>query len=117
MVGKLYLMIQSQVKIKMESSNEEACISDLSDEEIKSRIIKEMQNYTFIYDKSDPEHDNQDKKICVYETIGALLGLDCEYFNDTTRKTHVKYHILGINYEFNNITSIYITMYTNREGC
>ena len=54
MVGKSYLMVQSLVK--MESSNEEAHISDLSDKEIKSRITEEMQNYTFIYEKSDPEH-------------------------------------------------------------
>ena len=56
MAGKSYLTVQSLVKIKMESYNEEAHISDLSDEEIKSRIIEEMQNYTFICEKSDPEH-------------------------------------------------------------
>ena len=60
--------------IKMESSDEESHIFDLSDDEIKIRII-EMQNYTFIYDKSDPLHCDRDNKIQVYETIGALLGL------------------------------------------
>ena len=79
--------------IKMESSYEESHIFYLSNDEIKSRIIEEMQNYSFIYDKSDPLHCDRDKKIQVYETIGALLGLDCKYCHDTTRKTHVKYRI------------------------
>ena len=70
-----------------------------------------MQNYSFIYDKSDPLHSDRDKKIQVYEIIGALLGLNCKYFNDITRKMHVKYHILGINYEFNNISILYILVY------
>ena len=109
MAGKSYLTVQSLVK--MESSDKEAHIPDLSDDEIKNRIIEEMQNYTFIYDKSDPEHADRDKKIHVFETIGALLGLDCEYFNDRTRKTHVRYHILGMNYEFNNITFAYVLVY------
>ena len=56
-------------------------------------------------------YSDRDKKIQVYETIGALLGLDCKYFNDTTRQTHVKYHILNINYEFNNISILYILVY------
>ena len=53
MAGKSYLTVQ-KLRLKMESSDKEAHISDLSDEEIKSRIIEEMQNYNFIYDKSDP---------------------------------------------------------------
>ena len=97
--------------IKMKSSDEESCIFYLSDDEIKSRIIEEMQNYSFIYEKSDPLHSDRDKKIQVYETIGAFTCLDCKYFNDTTRKTHVKYHILGINYEFHNISILFILVY------
>ena len=73
-----------------------------------------MQNYSFICDKSDPLHCDRDKKIQVHETIGALLALDCKYCNDTTRKTHVKYHILGINYEFNNISILYIYYYAHK---
>ena len=107
-MGKSYLMDQKLRLIKMEPFNEESGIFDLSDDEIKSRIIEEMQNYSYIYDKPDPLHADRDKKIQVYETIGALLGLDCKYCNDTTRKMHVKYHKLGINYEFNNISVIYI---------
>ena len=75
MVGKSYLTVQSLVK--MESSDEESRIFELSDDEIKTRIIEGMQNYSFIYDKSDPLHSDRDKKIQVYETVGALFGLDC----------------------------------------
>ena len=46
------------------------------------------------------------------KTIGALLGLDCKYCNDTTRNTHVKYLMLGINYEFNNISVPYVLLCT-----
>ena len=84
--GRKIVFNGPEAVIKMESSDEESRIFDLSDDEIKSRIIEEMQNYSFIYDKSDPLHCDRDKKIQVYETIGALLGLDCKYCNNTTRK-------------------------------
>ena len=80
----------------MEASNNEAHTLDLYNEEIKNRIIEEMQNYTYMYDKSDPQHSDQEKCTQVFETIGALLGLDFKYFNDRTRKIQVKCDILCI---------------------
>ena len=58
------------------SSNEDG----MSDIKIRSCIIGEMQNYTCIYDKSDPEHSRHDRKIEIYEAIGLLVGLTCKLF-------------------------------------
>ena len=49
----------------------------MSDIEIRSCIIKQMWNYSCIYDKSDPEHSRHDK-IEIYEAVGLLFGLTCK---------------------------------------
>ena len=50
----------------------------MSDIKIRSRITKERQNYTCIYDKSNPAHSRCDRKIEIYEAIGLLVSLTCK---------------------------------------
>ena len=43
-----------------------------------------MRNHTSVYDKSDPQHSRHDCNIEIYDAIGLLVGLTCEYFYSWT---------------------------------
>ena len=58
--------------------NNETYISDLSEEELKHRLIEGMQYHTFMHNKSDSNHPDRDKQIAVYKAIEAILGLECK---------------------------------------
>ena len=79
----------------------------MSDIKIRSHIIEEMQNYTCIYDKLDPEHSRCDRKQKFMRQQGFLLVslvsslflntcLSCDTSRKTTRSGS------------NNITNIFI---------
>ena len=52
--------------------------SDQSEDDIRSRLIEEIQNYPCIFDKADPNHFKTDVTNAKFEEIGIILGVPGE---------------------------------------
>ena len=64
--------------VKMATNNTNGSNMENWDEEsqTKAKLIEEIKNHPCIYNKADPNHYRQDKKLEIFTNIGKMLNMD-----------------------------------------